>query len=241
MTISIGQVGTYNARSVSGTPISTGGVNTSASGSGFVVAVTAIGDSGATVGYTLSDTFGNTYVQLAQDYYGVQGMSIDRWYIAPGAPGYAGGGVGHQVTITPTTSNSNDINIWMTLIEMPGAATGNANFHGSSTSNTYPFSSSGPYASTSLSVSPPAGGAILVSCLDCTSPATGTGSDSTGFTTQVTSVLNGNAGGAIGTKAVVSSATYTPSWSWSTATVTAFSSIDSFFGPSNVAPIAWAS
>jgi hypothetical protein len=236
MTISIGQVGAATPTgNVNNTAVTTAAVTTAASGSGFVIETIAGIGSGNSLSWTLSDSFGNAYTRLSQlvDSQGV--MAIDRWYIAPGAAGYVGGGAGHTATATPTSSSN--VTFQMALIEMPGAATGNAAFYQATASHTYVFSSSPPYALTSLVVSPPAAGAILLSGLLLQNPASGTGVESTGFTVEVSGV-NSQTSGAIGLKAVTSSATYTPSWSWSptTGAVTAFSSIDSFFGGS--APIA---
>jgi hypothetical protein len=236
MTISVGQVGTNSARVNNGSNLISASKNTSASGSGFVVMACAESSASSTLTYTISDTFSNSYTQLTQLSFAAGGSTYfaDRWYIAPGAAGYAGGGTGHMATVTPTSS-ATAANIWLALIEMPGAATGNANFYGASTSQNYPFSNAGPYASTSLLVSPPATGAILVSAL-VTDGASGSGAESTGFATQITSILNTNRGGAIGTRAVTTSATYTPSWLWTPAADEAFTTLDSFLGPAAGAP-----
>jgi hypothetical protein len=231
-TISIGQVGTASA-SLSNASLTTAAVNTSASGSGFVVMVAASTVSGATITYTMSDSFGNTYTQLPQLIFASGGATyaFDRWYIAPGATGYVGGGAAHTVTITNTVPSA--ASTWVALIEMPGAALTNAAFYGAAASHTYPFSHTPPYASTSLAVSAPSGGAVLLSGVIAQQPASGAGSESTGFTTEITNVIGVN-GGAIGVRAVTTSATYTPSWTWTptTSVVEAFSSIDSFFGAS---------
>jgi hypothetical protein len=239
MTISIGQVGVATPTTLnSGTPLSTAAVTTAASGSGFVVMVAASAGTTNVVTYVLVDSFGNPYTQLAQLIYtsGGSRYTFDRWYIAPGAAGYVGGGAGHTATITPTDTTAAP-DTWMALIEMPGAASSNAAFYGAAASHQYPFSHAPPYNLASLVVAPPASGAILLSGLLCQQPTTATtGTESTGFTVETTSQLRTTNGGAIGVRAVTASATYTPSWSWSNTSgiAEAFSSVESFFGGSAI-------
>jgi hypothetical protein len=241
MTISIGQVGVTSGFNTIG--VTTGAVTTSASGSGFVIAAVYTSTISDTLTDSVVDSFGNAYTALTRLSF-ISGGALyiaDRWLIAPGASGYVGGGASHTATVTITTSSAESV--FLALIEMPGAATSNAAFYGAAASHNYPFSSSPPYASTSLAVAPPAAGAVLLSCLACQAPSAGTGTESTGFTVELTNIQNpggGSTGGSIGLKAVTASATYTPNWSWSTTTgvVEAFSTIDSFFGGSSqTAPI----
>lgn len=239
MTISIGQVGAATPTNVSpGIPLTTAAVTTNAGGSGFVVMVASVtGTTGAPT-YTVADSFSNNYARAAELLYTSGGAAyrFNRWYIAPGAAGYAGGGAGHTATLNVVDPIGGSF-VWMTLMEMPGAASSNAAFYGAPASATYPFSTVPPYASASLVVAPPSGGAILLSGMLNEQPTSGTGTESTGFTVELTSIL-GVAGGAIGLKAVTASNTYTPSWSWSptTGAVEAFSSVDSFFGAAGPPP-----
>jgi hypothetical protein len=242
MTISIGQLGVATPTNLGGGgSLTTAAVTTAAAGSGFVImAITAI-NTGDTLTISAVDSFGNAYTKLTQLEDSSNSYCINRWYIAPGAAGYVSGGSGHTATITLTTASISDT--LLALIEMPGAASSNAAFYGAAASHTYAFSSSPPYALTSLLVTPPATGAVLVSGLLCGSPSSGTGTESTGFTVETSSVVSAQAGG-IGVRAITATATYTPSWSWSptTGVVAGFSSVDSFFGGSSAgstASIAW--
>lgn len=235
--ISIGAVGVATPVSNSNFNMVTGAVTTAAAGSGFVIALVSSTGTTDTPTCTATDSFGNAYTKATELVYlsGGARYSFNRWYIAPGAAGYVGGGAGHIATIAQVDP-VNDSDMWMALIEMPGAALSNAAFYGSVASHQYPFSHAPPYASASLAVAPPATGAILLSCLACQQPGTGvTGTESTGFTVETTSQLRTINLGAIGVRAVTASSTYTPSWSASTTTglVEAFSSIDSFFGASS--------
>lgn len=234
--ISIGVVGTASS-AASPTTLTTSSVNSAASGSGFVVTLVTVTGTTTTVTPTVTDAFGNTYTKASQLAFISGGSSylVDRFYINPGASGYVGGGTAHTATITINRGGANAaVGLWATLTEMLGAASGTGNFYGAAASHTYPFSSTGPYASASLIVTAPSGGVALLSTLSCGSPTTGTGSDSTGFTAQLTSALAvaGSVGGAIGTRIVTSSATYSPSWTWSSGSVEAFDTVDSFFGSS---------
>jgi hypothetical protein len=236
MTISVGQVGTYSNIAPSIPFSTTATASPTTTGSGFIVAISIVGP------YTVSsvtDTFSNTYVQLSRisDPSFNAGVAFERWYCANGI-----GGASHQATVTLSTSTT----VFASLIEVKGAATTNAAFYGASNSTFFEFPSSSPY-STSLTVTPPASGALLISCFigaDTSGTASSpTLSESSGFTIIGQTNLNG--GGyvpSIAYRVVSGTATYTPSWSMTAPVAVAGDvTIDSFFGVNspNAAPIAW--
>jgi hypothetical protein len=238
MTIAVGQIGIYS-NILSATPFSTAATaSPTSTGSGFIVAV-AITNDAITVN-SVTDTFSNTYTRLTpiiDTSSGVGNTAFERWYCANGT-----GGASHQATVTLSGSNG----VFAALIEAKGAAPTNGSFYGAANDTFYIFPTSSPY-STSLIVTPPATGALLISCFigaSTTGAASSpTLSESSGFT--IIGQTNSQAGGivpAIGYRAVTGSATYTPNWTMATpAGVAGDVTIDSFFGPNtaNTAPLAW--
>jgi hypothetical protein len=234
MTIAVGQVGSYSNTLVSTqTSLQTSAVNTTATGSGFTIKALALSSSG-TISFTAVDNFGNSYTHLGQQTFaaGIGTYSIDTWYCANGT-----GGAGHQATLTPTYSNGASYRgvCLVALIEETGAAL--ASIYDQTTSQSYPYSASPPYATTSLTVTPPATGTLLISsALLSFSSTSATPSESTGFTVQnyydpATAIAF-----AIGTKVVTAPGTYTPSWT-GTSAVEAFIGIDSFNGATAAGPL----
>jgi hypothetical protein len=93
MTIAIGQVGYANLNdSQSSYTITTGGVNTNATGSAFVLYLFTK-EAIANRARIISDNKGNTYTQIGADVNNSQGYTLYRYYCANGV-----GGTGHTAT-----------------------------------------------------------------------------------------------------------------------------------------------
>jgi hypothetical protein len=232
MTITVGQIGQIGQASGVSSSYPTGAVNTSATGSGFIIACAAIQGSGSSTTWTVTDNFSNSYTQLAQDKYvsGGATYSFDRFYCANG-----GGGTGHIATATA----SNTPTAFVVLIELKNAAL--SSLYGASNATTYPFSAASPYSST-LVLSPPATGIFLLGGLGVSGSATPTITESTGFTVigQENSASGGGTAVAWAYRVITSSGTLGPNFS-STSGVEAYVSVDSFLGPAGglTAPLAW--
>jgi hypothetical protein len=241
MTVSVGQTGIFSGDTgFDVTSISTAATSSpTTTGSGFIVVFASV--SGGITTSACTDTFGNNYQHLAAitDSTSVVGSeaNFERWYCANGT-----GGASHQATLTI----SGESYAIAAFIEVKGAALTNAGLYGASAHNFYGYLTSSPYT-TSLSVTPPSSGAMLISCFVGASTTGGasspTLSESSGFT--ILGQANGQGGGyvpSIGYRVVSGSATYTPSWTMaSPVAVSGDVTIDSFFGTSGSLgiPVAW--
>jgi hypothetical protein len=228
MTISIGQIGTFGQINGAATTTFSTAATASATttGSGFIVAAAFAGNLTVT---SVTDTFSNTYTHLTRIYDAGTNFGLERWYCANGT-----GGASHQANIVMSGAAT----VFAALIEAKNAAT--SGFYVATNDTAYQYSSASPY-STSLAVSPPATGALLLSCFvtgvngSAVSP---TLTESSGFT--IIGQENLDTGGyvpALAYYVISSSATYTPSWTAaSPAGSSALVSLDSFFGPSGNTP-----
>lgn len=222
MTAALGQVSLI---AVGGpTSVQTAGINTTASGSNFYVAVVVIGANGATVP-VITDNMGNN-AKWATSQIGAQFTNTNTEYIWRFQIANGVGGVNHAVT---ATFGGSVANIEVMLMEMTGCALvpldqSNTGTNGAST---------GPATSGSITVAPPATSEILVSVMMGHSSGSNLiFAEANGFIIQASqeSFAVASAQWAVATKIVSASNPYSASWSWGGANIFVASCIDSFLG-----------
>lgn len=222
MTVGIGSVG-VSTRTNGGTANTTAAVTTQASGSVFEVAVFT--NNASSVTPTITDSKSNAYTQIGSVLSDTQQDRIYRFQCPNGT-----GGASHTAT---ATFGSSQLSIDTILLEMTGCALptpldqSNTGTSGASGTGT-PGGVSG-----TVTLSPPAGGEVLVSLL-VTNDTVGSlpFAESSGFTIQASAESNANTSlqYAVGTKIVATSGTYQASWGWGGVNVWTACLIDSFKG-----------
>ena len=221
MTAAVGQIGTNFDGN--GATITTAAVNTSASGSDFIVLVWVSNTTNAPGVPT--DTFSNTYVQIGT---GVNdaggGNDILYRYRCYGGTG----GSSHTVTIA---SISGAHGIAATLIELTGCNTTAAYDNGNTSTGT-----SDPFLTANVAMSPTTTGEVLVSGLIYSSGSTDpTITENNGFTVAYNFGDHVKTGmhGAMAYKVVTTSANYQASYNMGGGKFAA-SSLDGFLGAAAV-------
>jgi hypothetical protein len=235
MSIGVGATQIIASSSLTGTATTTA-VTTSATGSTFYVSVLRGDINVATT--TVTDSKGNTYVQIGSDVTNTNNRTASRFYAKNG-----NGGSGHTITATSGTSTSSALTVF--LVEITGANL-TAPLDQSNTNDSN-FSAM-PFTSNNITITPPSTGELLISTFNTTTFATAlTFTETQGFTIQQQNV-NGEINapsGAIGTLIKTSAGTYNASWNdGSGGDASLIAVIDSFLGTSsaaNTASIAWVS